>query len=164
MTDGADTLRVGARSDLRAIADRLAQVGAPQAPLYAAAAEGAIALLTLSVPATPWPTMTLATIKRPTVVVLGGDPGWNEPSFGPDRWRCAKKMRAWAAGGIIHGAEGRSEHYAEGAMLALLVGRVAIIETTSTLARSWSAFMEPVPCTGYLPAEGVHPCAPRVRH
>ncbi len=162
MTDNA--VRVSQREALRCLADRAAAAGAVQAPFYAAAAAGHIALVCIEDIGAPWPAETVRATRRPTIVLLSGDPGWGEPTFGPSRWRCAKPLKAWAAAGIVHGAAGKLEHYREAVMLAQVFGRLAFIETTSSLARCWSTFLDPLPRTGYLPAEGAHPVAPLVRH
>ena len=162
MTD--DAVRVGQRVALRRLADRAAAAGAVQAPLCAAAADGRIALVCIEDIRSAWPAETVREARRPTIVLLSGDPGWGEPTFGPSRWRCARPLKAWAAAGIVHGAAGQLDHYREAVMLAQVFGRLAFIETTSGLARCWSAFLDPLPRTGYLPAEGSHPVAPSVRH
>ena len=160
----ADSINVTSRATLQDIADRVALSGAPQAALYAAAAAGRIALIVIEGTDAAWPAETVARVRRPTVVLLGGDPGWGQPSFGPGRWRCAKKLREWAAGAIVHGAAGKPEHYLEAVVLGIMFERLAFIETTSGLARTWSAFLDQVPRMGYLPAEGAHPVAPVVCH
>ena len=159
-----DAFNVTSRNTLHEIAQRLATAGAPQAPLYAAAAAGHLALIVVADPDGAWPAETIARVQRPTVVLLSGDPGWGEPSFGPGRWRCAKKLRTWAAAAVVHGAAGEPDHYREAVVLGLMFERLAFVETTSSLARSWGAFLAPVPVAGYLPKEGAHPIAPTVRH
>ena len=162
MTD--DAVKVGQREMLQLIARRATAAGAVQAPFYAAAAAGQIALICIEDIGASWPAETVCKTRRPTIVLLSGDPGWGQPTFGPSRWRCAKPLKAWAAAGIVHGAAGQLDHYREAVMLAQVFGRLAFIETTSSLARCWSAFLDPLPRTGYLPAEGAHPVAPSVRH
>ena len=159
-----DAVNVTTQAVLQAVADRAALAGAPQAPLYAAAAAGQIALIVVEAPGALWPVETIARLQRPTVVLLSGDPGWGQPAYGPGRWRCAKKLRSWAAGAIVHGAAGEAGHYREAVGLAVLFDRLAIVETTSTLVRAWDAFLAPIPRIGYLPTEGAHPVAPTVRH
>ena len=121
-------------------------------------------MITVAAPDAAWPADTIARLQRPALVLLSGDPGWGQPTFGPGRWRCAKKLRAWAAGAVVHGAAGEPDHYREAVALSLMFGRLAFVETTSSLARSWGAFLAPVPVAGYLPTEGAHPVAPAVRH
>lgn len=160
----ADSHNVTGRPELQAIADRIALAGAPQAPIYAAAAAGRIALIVIGSHDAGWPAETLARVRRPTVVLLSGDPGWGQPTFGPNRWKCAKSLKAWAAAAILHGAAGEQHQYAEAAALTEMFGRLALIETTSSLAHCWSAFFDPVPRMGFLPAESAHPVCPTVRH
>ena len=160
----SDSINVTSQPALREIADRMTAAGAPQVPLYAAAAAGQIALIVIEAPDAAWPAETIARVRRPTVVVLSGDPGWGQPTYGPGRWRCARKLRNWAAGAIVHGAAGERDHYLEAVALGTILGCLAFVETTSSLARTWGAFLAPIPCMGYLPAEGAHPVAPAVRH
>ena len=160
----SDSINVTSREALHQIAQRMIAACVPAAPLYAAAAAGQIALIVVEAADAAWPAETIARVRRPTVVLLSGDPGWGQPTFGPGRWRCAKKLRSWAAGAIVHGAAGEADHYREAVVLGLMFERLACIETTSSLARSWGAFLAPLPVAGYLPREGVHPVAPAVRH
>ncbi|MGI4941907.1 MAG: hypothetical protein ACRYHQ_15335, partial [Janthinobacterium lividum] len=158
-------IKIRSSEAIQAVADRLAQIGAAQAPLYAAAAAGRIALVCISAPATPWPAETVGGLTRPTVVLLGGDPGFGEPAFGPGRWRCARKARGWAAAAIVHGAGGEPDHYRGALAMAELVGRLALVETTSSLVDAWGAFLAPLPRIGYRPPNGsVHPVQPAVLH
>ena len=159
-----DALRITKRTMLQEIADRMMAAGACSAPLYSAAAAGQIALIQINEPNAVWPSETIARPNRPIVVLVSGDPGWGQPTFGPDQWRCANKLRAWSAGAIVHGAAGEADHYRQAVVLAVLLGRLAFIETTSGLARAWDAFLAPVPRIDYLPTEGTHPVAPAVRH
>ncbi len=158
-------LKVGSREAIQAVADKLAQIGAAQAPLYAAAAAGRIALICITAPGTPWPAETIARLSRPAVVLLGGDPGYGEPTFGPGRWRCARKLKGWAAAAIVHGSGGKPEHYRGALATVELVRCLALIETTSSLVDAWGMFLAPLPRVGYRPAgEGVHPMRPAVTH
>lgn len=160
----ADSYNVIGRPQLQAIADRIALVGAPQAPLYAAAAAGKIGLVVIGSHDATWPVETLARVRRPTVVLLSGDPGWGQATFGPTRWKCAKSLKVWASAAIVHGAAGEQRQYAEAAVLTEMFWRLAFIETSSSLARCWSEFFSPLPRMGYLPAKGAHPVCPAVRH
>ncbi len=158
-------ISVASRAAIQLVADTMARAGAPQAPLYAAAAEGRIAVVLVGTPNTPWPPATMARLTRPTVLILSGDPGWGEPAFGPGRWRCARKARAWASAAIVHGSGGAPEHYRGALVTAELVGRLMLVETTSSLVDAWGAFLAPLPRIGYRPpGEGVHPVRPAVIH
>ncbi len=158
-------LRISSREAIRAVADKLAQIGAAQSPLYAAAAAGRIALVCITAPDTPWPAETVARLTRPAVVLLGGDPGFGEPTFEPGRWRCARKARGWAAAAIVHGAGGEPEHYSGAVAMAELIGRLVLVETTSGLVDVWGTFLAPLPRIGYRPPDGgVHPVRPAVVH
>ncbi len=158
-------LKIGSREVIQAVADKLAQIGAAQAPIYAAAATGRIALVCISTQGTPWPAETIARLTRPAVVVLGGDPGFGEPAFGPGRWRCAGKLKGWATAAVVHGAGGEPEHYRGAVAMAELVERLVLVETTSGLVDAWGAFLSPLPRIGYRPPNGgVHPVRPAVVH
>jgi len=158
-------ISVASRAAIRVVADTMARAGAPQASLYAAAAEGRIAVVLVAVPNTPWPVATMARLTRPTVLILSGDPGWGEPAFGPGRWRCARKAREWAAAAIVHGSGGEPEHYRGALVTAEMVGRLVLVETTSGLGDAWGAFLAPLPRIAYRPSGGgVHPVRPGVLH
>lgn len=158
-------ISVASRPALRLVADIMARAGAPQAPLYTAAAEGRIAVVLAAAPNTPWPTTTMARLTRPTVLILSGDPGWGEPTFGPERWRCARKARSWAKAAIVHGTAGKPEHYRDAVTTAALVGHLVLVETTSALVAAWGTFLAPLPRIAYLPPDGgVHPVPPAVLH
>ncbi|MGI4794194.1 MAG: hypothetical protein ACRYG8_08960 [Janthinobacterium lividum] len=156
----ADAIRITSRANLHAVADRVALIGAPQAPIYAAAAAGRIGLVVIENPATSWPAELVENVRRPVLVLLSGDPGWGQPSYGPTRWRCAKRLKAWTTAAIVHGAAGEADHYREAAALTEMFGRLCFIETTSGLVRCWGAFLDTVPRIGYMPADGAHPVRP----
>ena len=156
-------IRVGKRADLRDISARMAAADVPSAPLYSAVAEGRIALIRVDDPASRLESSGIVGITRPTVVVLSGDPGWGEPTFGPGRWRCAKQVRSWGVSAIVHGAAGQPEHYATAVLTAQIMHRLVLIETTSALVNAWRAFLHPLPMICIVPpAGGVHPVPPAV--
>ena len=108
-------------------------------------------------PTAPWP-KAVECPRRPTVVVIGDDPGTPNGFGGPDAWRCVNRLRRWVRATMVHGAGGEREHYAEAVRAALKVGRVAIIECTSGHAKAWR---ERINCDRTLlliPRDGlVHP-------
>lgn len=157
-------LNVGSRAALREIAARMVQAKAPQAVLFAAAAAGRIAPVYVPTPDSPWPCQTVERLTRPAVVLVAGDPGYGEVSFGPGRWRCVAKAKAWAASTIVHGGAGERSHYVGALAMAELMHRVVMVETTSVLVDAWSAFLAPLPRIGFRPSEGVHPIKPGVVH
>jgi hypothetical protein len=124
---------VRSRDALQEIAARMVQAKAPQAVLFAAAAAGHLALVYIPTPGSPWPSETVEGLNRPAVVLLAGDPGYGEPSFGPGRWRCAAKAKAWAASAIVHGGAGERGHYLGAIAMAELMQRVLMVETCSSL-------------------------------
>ena len=159
-----DCDRVNRRDALQRVAARIVKEGWPSAPLFVAAAESRIALVHIQDRSFPWPAATIARLTRPTVILVSGDPGWGETSYGPNQWRCAKPLRRWAVAGVLHGAAGRPEHYRDAVARAQRIGRLAFIETTSALAWSWDEFLSPLPMTTILPVTGVHPAEPEVWH
>lgn len=155
---------VSSRAELQQVASRMVQAGVPQAVLFAAAAAGKIALVYVPAPDSPWPVQTVRRLTRPAVMLLAGDPGYGETSFGPGRWRCAAKAKAWAASAIVHGGAGERAHYVSALAMAELMGRVVMIETTSALVDAWGVFLAPLPRIGFRPAKGIHPIKPGVVH
>ena len=82
-----EAVKINQRATLQIVADRAAAAGAVQTPLYAAAAAGHIALVSIEDISAAWPVEMLRRIRRPTIVLLRGDPGWGQQTFGPSRWR-----------------------------------------------------------------------------
>lgn len=160
----SEDLSVRSRDALREIAARMAQAKAPQACLFAAAAAGRIDLVYVPSHDSPWPTQTVERLIRPAVVLLAGDPGWGEPTFGPGRWRCVGKARSWAASAIVHDGAGERDHYVGAIAMAELMHRVLMVETVSSLVDAWGSFLAPLPRIGFRPPEGCHPVAPSVFH
>ncbi len=123
----------------------------------AAPAEGdVIDLVGIADPAAPWPRAMKRT-RRPTVVLLGDDPGAPGGMGGPEAWQCAAKLSRWARAVLVHAAGGQPEHYAEATRAALCVGRVAMIESTMTHARAWAERMNCSRTLLILAREGLHP-------
>ncbi len=160
----SEDLSVRSRNALREIAARMAQAKAPQACLFAAADAGRIALVYVPSHDSPWPAQTVERLTRPAVVLLAGDPGYGEASFGPVRWRCASKAKSWAASAIVHGGAGEREHYIGALAMAELMQRVLMVETTSALVDAWGTFLSPLPRIGFRPSKGVHPIKPGAVH
>jgi hypothetical protein len=160
----SEDLSVRSRTELQKLAARMAQAGAPQAVLFAAAAAGKIAVVYVPTPDSPWPAQTVARLTRPAVVLLAGDPGYGETSSGPGRWRCARKAKGWAASAIVHGGAGERDHYVGALAMAELMQRVLMVETTSALVDAWGTFLAPLPRIGFRPSKGVHPVQPGVVH
>lgn len=99
---------------------------------------------------------------RPVVCILGDD---DYATTGPAGWACAGKVRAWAAGAIVHGTGGQPWHYDGAADTAMKVRRLMFIETSSDAAQLWAAFLRErtpaLPFMGLLPpAPGSHPVMP----
>jgi len=99
---------------------------------------------------------------RPVVCILGDD---DYQAAGPGTWACADKVRAWAAGAVVHGTGGQPWHYDAAADTAMHVRRLLFIETSSDGAQQWAAFLHErtpaLPFMGLLPpVPGVHPVMP----
>jgi hypothetical protein len=125
-------------------------------PLARPAEQNLIDLVCIADPKTPWPKQMRHT-AGPTVALIGDDPGTPNGMGGPDAWRCARKLGAWAQAAIIHGAGGEAAHYQAAVDAALLVQRVLFIETTSAHAKAWA---ERIGCPRtllILPRSGPHP-------
>ncbi len=111
-----------------------------------------------------WPGRHLRMSNRPTVCLVGDDPGCLEGQGGPDAWRCAEPLARWCAGAIIHASGGEPEHYSEAVRGALLLGRLALIETTSMHAQAWAERLACPTTLLILPSDGMHPIDMRVLH
>jgi len=108
-------------------------------------------------PSVPWP-KAIEHARRPTVVIVGDDPGASDGLGGPDAWRCVRRLRRWTRAAMIHGAGGQPEHYAEVTRAAMKVGRVALVESTSRHALAWRAAIGCPRSLLLIPREGLsHP-------
>lgn len=97
---------------------------------------------------------------RPFAVILGGDAGG---PAGPDAFPQARRLLRWAAGIVLHGAGGEARHYGAVAEAAMLLRRVALVETTTAALPQWLALKaEVAPATPALvvevpPGKPAHP-------
>jgi len=107
------------------------------------------------------PLWRLGKKDRPVVCILGDD---DYATTGPAGWACAGRVRAWAAGAIVHGTGGQPWHYDGAANTAMQVRRLVFIETSSDAAQLWAAFLRErtpaLPFMGLLPPDGAHPVMP----
>ena len=133
---------------------------AHRVPLLRAAMHGRIAFVAVERGGEP-PLRHLKKLRSPAVVLIGDD---DYLSTGPDGWPGAVKLRRWARGAMVHGAGGKTEHYALAVGMALERERLLFIETSSVHARGWGEFLlagsPPVPFVGMLPHDGAHPVMP----
>ena len=132
--------------------------------LFAAADADQIDLLVLTEAAARWPGRDARISERPTVALIGDDPGTRDGLGGPSAWRCAPALRSWRQGVIVHGAGGSPEHYAEAVRAAHMIGRIAFIETTSGNAPSWVDYLACETTLLIKPKGGPHPLDLRVLH
>jgi hypothetical protein len=154
----AGTISLTQRGQLDQLCDIAARMGLVQLPLLRAAADGLIAHLRIEDPGTRWPSsMVKRLASKPTCFSLGGDPGFEFPTFGPRQWMAAEKLRRWCHAAIVHGAGGETEHYRTAVAATLRFHRVALIETTSALAMDWARFLAPKHTLVIVPTDGVHP-------
>jgi hypothetical protein len=152
---------VSKKADLAAICDRLAALNAAPLPLFAAAAARRIALLTITAPSAKWPAATLASLTRPTIILLGDDPDIGAGSAaGPMGWKIAERLRRWTRGAIVHGAGGEPDHYREAVRGAEQLGRFVFVETSGDRAREWARFINCPRTLVILPTDGAHPVLP----
>ena len=125
-------------------------------PLAAAAEQDLIDLVGIAEPRTPWPRQMRHTVA-PTLCLIGDDPAGLDGLGGPDAWRCACKLGAWAQAVIVHGAGGEAAHYQAAVQATLYMRRVVFVETTSVHAAAW---VERIGCPRtlvFLPNDGPHP-------
>ena len=98
---------------------------------------------------------------RPVILLLGDD---DYQEAGPDTWACAAKAREWASFAVVHGTGAQRLHYEMAAELAMQVGRLLFVETTSAAAQQWAAFLHertpPLTFIGLLPPAETHPVMP----
>lgn len=98
--------------------------------------------------------------KRPAVILLQEDDG---TAVGPDGWRCAKRVRAWAASAIVHACGGLPEHYETAVSAAVLTKRLLLIETDTAHGDAWAGFVSGKPgiSTLYIRTRVGEPSHPR---
>jgi hypothetical protein len=125
-------------------------------PLARLAEADIIDLLGFAIPAAPFP-KHLKRSAKPTVALIGDDPGAPEGMGGPNAWLCAHWLSKWARAVIVHASGGEPEHYAAACQAALRVGRVAMIETTSMHAKAWAERLRCSNTLMILPKDGLHP-------
>lgn len=138
-----------------AIAD--CQLHAPhRVPLLQAAYHGVIGLLEMRRECGP-DRLTLLQ-ATPAIILIGDD---DHRATGPKGWRCRRELVRWASHAIIHAAAGEPDHYRVAVLLAVQVGRVAFIETTSAHARTWHCVFADFgkPTINIVPGDDVHPAA-----
>jgi hypothetical protein len=107
-------------------------------------------------PAAPWP-KPIERALRPVIVIVGDDPGTADGLGGPSAWRCTSRLRYWPRAAMVHVAAGDDAHYAEVTAAALKVGRVVLVETTSSQAEKWKERLACQRTLMILPRGGVHP-------
>lgn len=162
--DAMTDLLLSQRDQLERLCDVAGRLGLAQLPLFRAAADGLLALISLDAPSTPWPAKLIERYpNRPTVFLLGGDPGFGHSDPAPSEWMCGRRLKYWCRAAVVHGAGGEPAHYRQAVPAALLVRRLAFVETTSRRASEWAEFLD-CPLTHVIvPVDGVHPVAATAR-
>lgn len=158
-----EAIHVRTRTALEALCARAVATGAPQLPLFRAAADGVIALAFIHDRSAAWPRRMVEGSRRPLVLLVGDDPGPGALSLGPRAWTCARRLRDWigAHGAVIvHGGSGQPEHYRQAVIATAVVQRVAVIECGSDQAQAWVKFMRCPQTLLILPSDGQHPATP----
>ena len=133
-------------------------------PLAVAAMRDEVDLFGFAHPQARWPGRQLRLATRPTVLLIGDDPGNAEGQGGPTAWQCAREIGKWCQGAIIHAAAGEPRHYQEAVRGALMLGRLAMIETTSMYVKAWAECLACPTTLLILPNDGPHPIDKRVLH
>jgi hypothetical protein len=97
--------------------------------------------------------------QKPMVVLLGDDDG---ASSGPAGFRSWRRLKSWAGCGLIHAAAADVETYTVAIAMAVLQGRLLLIETSSAQEPAWAEALQAagIPAVGVLPRGGVHPVRP----
>jgi len=97
--------------------------------------------------------------QRPTVVLLGDDDG---ASSGPAGFRSWRRLKSWAGCGLIHAAAADVETYTVAIAMAVLQGRLVLIETSSAQEPAWAEALQAagILAVGVLPRGGGHPVRP----
>jgi hypothetical protein len=159
-----DSINLTTRAAIERACDAAGRLGLPQLPLFRAAADGLICLISIYDPTAPWPAALIErNAWRPTLVLIGADPGYGQPDPAPEEWAAANRLRYWCRAAMVHGAGGTADHYREAAGRTLLASRFALIETTSARAHEWAAFLKCPRTQLILPADGApHPIPEKV--
>ena len=129
-------------------------------PLSIPAETNVIDLVAIADPRTPWPRQMRHTTS-PTVLLIGDDPGSPSGQGGPDAWRCSSKIGGWAQAVVVHGSGGDAQHYRLAVGAALMLKRVAFIESTSLHALAWAERIGCPRTLTVLPRDGLHPVESR---
>jgi uncharacterized protein YndB with AHSA1/START domain len=133
-----DTLYLTGQAEIAEAIVHMQQAGEGyRLPLIRAAAEGRLAALAASHGA-PVPTRYL-TIQKPTVISLCDDhPG----ATGPGRWKQVRRLLRWANVTVLHATGGEEHHYELITAMAMMLGRVLVIEMQQQHHAAWKAMVD----------------------
>lgn len=125
-------------------------------PLFEAVAAGEI--MFCEVPrGAPFPRQALGKIDRPVVAVFGDDDG---AATGPAGFPAAPEFADWCGAAMIHAAGGEAAHYATAALATIMLGRYALVETSSRYVDAWCRAFgagKGAPVLAIRPRLGIHP-------
>jgi hypothetical protein len=98
--------------------------------------------------------------QRPTVVVIGDDPG--DAGLGPSGWGAPQRLLKWSRCVVLHAAGGTVQNYRVVVDLTLRSRRLLLIETTSARQAEWASALlaarpRPVPFLSIIATDGLHP-------
>jgi hypothetical protein len=81
---------------------------------------------------------------------------------GPAGFRSWQRLKTWAGCALVHAAAADLETYAIAVSMAVLQGRLLLIETSSAQEPAWAEALQAagIPAVGVLPRGGVHPMSP----
>jgi hypothetical protein len=133
-------------------------------PMARAAVADEIDVFGFGCPDARWPGRTLRLATRPTILLIADDPGTPNGQGGPTAWTCTDALSRWCNAVMIHASGGEAAHYAEAVRAARLVGRLALIETTTLHAKAWASAINCPNTLLILPRDGEHPVAKGTVH
>lgn len=85
-----------------------------------------------------YPAADLALAHGPTVLIVADD---DYAASGPLGWKCARRLARWPHAVFVHGAGAEEHHYLAAIEAAERVGRLLLVETSSTFAWAWGRFL-----------------------
>ncbi len=134
-----NSFTIGKREDIDRILAAVATSAPHQLPLYRAAQMGMVNLIQVEREAA-FPKRMVRKSQRPIVFLIGDD---DYAGTGPDGWACARRLRQWGRGGIIHAAEGLHEHYRLAVGGAVWCGLFVFVDCGTAHENDWGQFLAP---------------------
>lgn len=152
-----DTLKL-TRAESARLISVIYQVQPYRVPLLRAMGDGLLGICEIP-RGVSYPRKTLEGRKQPLVCIISDD---DYQSTGPAGFPAARKLRSWARRAVVHAAAGETFHYAAIVAMALLFGRVLVVETDTAHASLWQHYLGNGKRLGLLCilTDGVHPVLP----